>query len=433
MDAFTTEGIDWHALEDAVEADYSAYFAITRASWRSPARTGPRSWTSARPAIRRARRGALLEAEARRLSRERPDRPMIVAGSTGSIPATAELIAAIARLPRGAVVLPGLDMDLDEASWETIGGTSGDDADPVHGHPQASLRRLLDRHLRIARSDVAVLGTAPEAAAARGRLLSEALRPADTTDRWSQIDPRERLAMSRSGSRALPSWRPRTSAKRRLRWPSRCARPSRNPAGPRPSSPRTGGWRRRVAAELARWDLSVDDSAGMPLAETSAGRLARLAAEAAADDLRPVRVLALLAHPLVRLGFARRDRGACRRRSRDRDLARPGAGAGPRGPAGRPGPAPHRSGLSHPASGGPPDGGRLDPGRRDPGAAAGRLRRLHARFTGRGSHRPRLPRGAHRRTFEALAARPGRRGCRAGRGPGGAQCPVRRPRHLRDP
>ena len=30
MDAFTTEGIDWHALELAVDADYSKYFEITR-------------------------------------------------------------------------------------------------------------------------------------------------------------------------------------------------------------------------------------------------------------------------------------------------------------------------------------------------------------------------------------------------------------------
>jgi ATP-dependent helicase/nuclease subunit B len=47
---------------------------------------------------------------------------VIAAGSTGSIPATAELIAAIAKLPHGAVVLPGLDTDLDEEAWRMIGG-----------------------------------------------------------------------------------------------------------------------------------------------------------------------------------------------------------------------------------------------------------------------------------------------------------------------
>ncbi len=64
---------------------------------------------------------ALIKAEAARLARK-TDAPVIAAGSTGSIPATAELIATIARLPHGAVVLPGLDTDLDEESWRLIAG-----------------------------------------------------------------------------------------------------------------------------------------------------------------------------------------------------------------------------------------------------------------------------------------------------------------------
>ena len=61
--------------------------------------------------------------------------PVIAAGSTGSIPATAELLRVIADLPNGAVVLPGLDRDLDEASWNEL--------DP--GHPQFGLKQLLQR------------------------------------------------------------------------------------------------------------------------------------------------------------------------------------------------------------------------------------------------------------------------------------------------
>ena len=67
------------------------------------------------------RRDALIKAETARLARK-TDGLVIAAGSTGSIPATAELIATIARLPHGAVVLPGLDTDLDEESWQLIAG-----------------------------------------------------------------------------------------------------------------------------------------------------------------------------------------------------------------------------------------------------------------------------------------------------------------------
>ncbi|MGZ7250325.1 hypothetical protein ACXWPT_09615, partial [Streptococcus pyogenes] len=69
--------------------------------------------------------------------------PVIAAGSTGSIPATADLLSVIARLETGAVVLPGLDRDMDERSWAAIRGERP--APSVLGHPQYGLARLLGR------------------------------------------------------------------------------------------------------------------------------------------------------------------------------------------------------------------------------------------------------------------------------------------------
>ena len=305
MDAFTTEGIDWHALELAVDSDYSKYFEITRHFVQIASENWPKILAERQASDPAQRRTALIEAEARRLARERPDFPIIVAGSTGSVPATAHLMATIARLPRGAIVLPGLDTDLDDESWSAIGGSVDDETDPVHGHPQASLRRLMDKHLRIPRSEVTILGELSEAARARNHLLSEALRPADTTDRWASIAPDARLAMSRRGCDGLTiieaadereeAFAIAIALRETLQHPDKTAAlvtPDRALAA-------------RVAAELARWGLTVEDSAGIPLADTPAGRLARLTAEAAADDLSPVRLLSLLAHPLVRVGFPR--------------------------------------------------------------------------------------------------------------------------------
>ncbi len=305
MDAFTTEGIDWHALELAVDADYSTYFEITRHFVQIASENWPKILGDRQASDPAQRRTALIEAEARRLSRERPDNPIIVAGSTGSVPATAHLMATIARLPRGAIVLPGLDTDLDEDSWNTIGGMGDDDTDPVHSHPQAALRRLLDRNLRIPRSEITILGEVPEQAKARNRLLSEALRPADTTDRWSLIQSEDRVALGKSGCEGLTIIEAMDEREEALaiaialretladtRKTAALVTPDRALAA-------------RVTAELGRWGLSVEDSAGIPLSDTPAGRLARLAAEAASDDLSPVRLLAVLAHPLVRLGYSR--------------------------------------------------------------------------------------------------------------------------------
>lgn len=305
MDAFTTEGIDWHALELAVDADYSKYFEITRHFVQIASENWPKILGERQASDPAQRRTALIEAEARRLTRERPDNPIIVAGSTGSVPATAHLMATIARLPRGAIVLPGLDTDLDEDSWLTIGGVGDDETDPVHSHPQAALRRLVDRHLRIARSEIPVLGDVPDGARARNRLLSEALRPADTTDLWALIKPDERVALGKSGCEGLTVIEAMDEREEALAIAialrETLAHPHKTAALVTPDR----ALATRVTAELGRWGLSVEDSAGIPLSDTPAGRLARLAAEAASDDLSPVRLLAVLAHPLVRLGFSR--------------------------------------------------------------------------------------------------------------------------------
>lgn len=61
---------------------------------------------------------------------------------------------------------------------------------------------------------------------------------------------------------------------------------------------------RRVASELRRWGIDVDDSAGQPLAKTSPGGFLTLLAEMVADNFTPVRMLAALKHPLAAGGEA---------------------------------------------------------------------------------------------------------------------------------
>src|SRR5580704_17222292 len=130
------------------------------------------------------RRDLLIDAEARRLT-NRHAGPVIAAGSTGSMPATAKFLHVVASLPQGAVVLPGLDCDLDEEAWQSIGGKRNDEGrfteHPASSHPQYAMHALLDR-FGIKRGDVEIL----EAPAPDGRdvLLSEAMRPSNATAQW---------------------------------------------------------------------------------------------------------------------------------------------------------------------------------------------------------------------------------------------------------
>src|SRR5439155_20511029 len=153
-----------------------AFLKIAREAW--PAILAERG--AIEPA---ARRDLLIASEARRLA-AKTDGPVIAAGSTSSMPATAELIATIAKLPHGAVVLPGLDTALDDPSWEMI--AQNGDGESAHGHPQFAMQALL---ARIGITREAVVRLAPSGGSSRERLISEAFRPAAATHLW-----RERIA-----------------------------------------------------------------------------------------------------------------------------------------------------------------------------------------------------------------------------------------------
>ncbi|GEO82778.1 double-strand break repair protein AddB [Pararhodospirillum oryzae] len=244
-------------------------------------------------------RNRVLARQAAAWARHPPAGPILAAGSTGSIPATAALLRVIADLPQGLVILPGLDTSLDEESWNALEDT----------HPQAGLRRLLE-DLGLTRADVRpypppgvdlphLTGCASPA---RARLVSEALRPAATTDAWRHLGPvAPELAGALEGLSLVeaPTEREEAAAiavvlREALETPGRTAAlvtPDRTLA-------------RRVVAALDRWGMQVDDSAGQPLGLTPVGTFLRLAAHAVAENLAPVPLLALLQHPLAAGGEA---------------------------------------------------------------------------------------------------------------------------------
>ncbi|HEY1613963.1 MAG TPA: double-strand break repair protein AddB [Rhizomicrobium sp.] len=237
------------------------------------------------------RRNALLAALAQRYRDNPVQQPVIAAGTTGSIPATAGLLAAIATLPHGMVVLPALDRELDEASWEQLGP----------GHAQYGLKQVLAR-LGVSRAEIADWTPTAEDTP-RLTMLREALRPAPTTDAWRALaehDPSP-IARGLDGITVLEAAHPgeeATSIALMLR--EAIEQSGRSAALVTPDR----ALARRVAGELARWDIAIDDSAGTPLARTPPGTFLSLLAEAAAEQFTPVALLALLKHPLASGGVA---------------------------------------------------------------------------------------------------------------------------------
>src|SRR4029450_1679423 len=192
------------------------------------------------------RRNRALDAQAQAWRRQPPADPVIAAGSTGSIPATAALIEVIADLPAGRAVLPGLDCALDD---ETRAAVLEDPAHPQHG------LCVLLRRLAVAPSDVRLWPDQglPFAAAARAAFVNEALRPAATTEKWRVLPPIAGDALT--GVQRIDSAGPQEEAGViALLLRAVAEEPGKRAALVTPDR----GLARRVAAELKRWDIDVD-------------------------------------------------------------------------------------------------------------------------------------------------------------------------------
>jgi len=304
LDELQTEGIPLEAIEGIVPEDLAQHWQRNREVLRLLAETWPLIVEAEGAMEPAARRDRLLGALARRWREVPPARPVVAAGSTGSIPATRALLQTIAAMPGGTVVLPGLDRALDEASWAAL--------DPHH--PQWGLKQLL-LALGRRREEVdswAAPGVGP-GCPARARLLAEVMRPAATIARWQQLEPPAPEALAGLAVETHPDLAAEALAIA-LRMRAALEVPGRTAALVTPDRHLA----RRVAAELQRWRIEVDDSAGTPLDQTPPGAFLLLTAHLVADGVTPVSLLAALRHPLARLG---REAPALRRAVRELELA----------------------------------------------------------------------------------------------------------------
>lgn len=314
LDSLYTEEIDFGRLKSLAPSDCAAHWEesldflkVVTEAW--PAYLADQDLDD--PARRRAR---LLDAAGRRLARETA--PVIVAGTTGSMPAVARLMHVAARLPQGAVVLPGLDRTLaaDERGWTLM-----DD-----GHPQAGVKAALGA-IGVMPAEVSQWPGSPVAAPSpRARLISLALRPAAATDDWLALvgaaggaDPG--FAGALAGVSFIEAAHEEAEAaaiallfREALETPGRTAMlvtPDRDLG-------------RRVAAKMRRWSVVVEDSGGTPLAGAPVGTYLRLVADWLAAPGDPCALLALAHSGFARFGLDNpgRDIGRLDRRLRGPQL-----------------------------------------------------------------------------------------------------------------
>jgi ATP-dependent helicase/nuclease subunit B len=284
LDELAIEGVSFGQLDGLVEGNFATHWQRTLKFLAIVGEAWPRILAERGQIDAIDRRTRAIRAHAARWREHPPATPVIAAGSTGSQPATRALLAAIAQLPQGAVVLPGLDRDMEAASWDRL--------EP--SHPQFGLHELLAA-LGCTREQVA--DWPGEAASARTLLISELMRPAETSESWSRppvssLEHMTRADCATSHQEALVIALALREALKDHGRTAALVTPDRELA-------------RRVAAELKRWAIDIDDSAGMPLLDSPPAILLRALVAAVDEGFAPVVLLALLKHPLCTLGHDR--------------------------------------------------------------------------------------------------------------------------------
>ncbi len=245
------------------------------------------------------RRVALLGALTEHWGESPPNHPVIIAGSTGTLDATARLMSLVSRLDEGLIVLPGLDRHIDmEDVWDKVGPA----------HPQGALRRLL-KTIGIERADVNPWPgiTSDFNRESRRRIIAQSLIPTAATSDWlARIDRiREGAPLGYPITAALEglSLIETESADEEAASIALILRETLSTDGASAAlvtpDPALG---RRVAAKLTRWDITVDVSAGQPLEEAPAGTFLSLVLTLASDPWNPVALAALFKHKLTHLG-----------------------------------------------------------------------------------------------------------------------------------
>ncbi len=287
LDQVQTEGVNFDELENLVPEEFAIHWQETLKFLQILTKNWPDLLDGTGYMDAAERRNHLLHALCENWLRNPPDHPIIAAGSTGSIRATSALLEVIARLPKGMVVLPGLDQNIDDDSWEAIEDT----------HPQATMKKLLNA-IGADRIEIDNWVSGDDSDHIKTRLFREIMRPAETTHVWRDLDWNPLVAMDDIIQVVTPGTREEAGIialmmREQLSVPGKTAAlvtPDRMLA-------------RQVAGELRRWDIEIDDSAGTPLFNTATGIYLRLVAEMVSEKMEPISLMSALKHPLMAGGL----------------------------------------------------------------------------------------------------------------------------------
>ncbi len=287
LDQVQTEGVSFDDLVGIVPEEYAIHWQETLEFLQILTDKWPTVLSATGFMDAAVRRNELLYALRESWLDNPPTYPIIAAGSTGSIKATSALLEVIARLPEGAVVLPGLDQNMDDESWDAVDDT----------HPQSTMKSLLE-NIGADRIEVnSWAGDDTQEDHIKVRLFREIMRPAETTNLWCDLSWNPLDAMGNITQIVTPGIREEAGVIA-LMMRAQLENPGKTAALVTPDRMLA----RQVAGELKRWNIDIDDSAGTPLFNTAPGIYLRLVVEMVSEKMAPVALMSALKHPLLAAG-----------------------------------------------------------------------------------------------------------------------------------
>jgi len=290
MDQIHTEGLDMQDLAGIVPEEFASHWQITLDFLKILSQHWPEIQKENGYIDYAQRRNLLIETLAKHWSETPPQSPVIIAGTTGSIPAVSKLIQAVSAMPQGRIVLPGLDLEIDAEDWDNLDET----------HPQFGLKALLSA-IGTDKDHVRLWPHTPIAIAGKRALLSrEIMRPAASTHNWTNISQDKSLQQNLlHACESLQYYEcdtPQQEAaliallmRECVETPGKTAAlitPDRNLA-------------RNVRIHCKYWNIEIDDSAGQELSTCNTAVFLRACLDAARQNAAPVSFLAMLKHSLL--------------------------------------------------------------------------------------------------------------------------------------
>ncbi|MBL0924960.1 MAG: double-strand break repair protein AddB [Sphingomonadaceae bacterium] len=244
------------------------------------------------------RRNLLLGRFEQRLSHSPPDFPVYAVGITTAAKAVAKLLRRISRLEQGTVILPGVDLDMPQQDWDALLPADVDEGDARHHrnievHPQFHLRLLLDR-MGVVRDEVERF--VPRDMSNKGSVITDIFCLPEQSASWRDLPPSRKqlphVNVIEASDSATEARAISVAVRRALEEPGKriaVITPDRQLA-------------LRVAAQLRRWGIVVDDSAGRSLFQTPPGTLILALVDAIASRFSATSVLEIAKHPLTGFG-----------------------------------------------------------------------------------------------------------------------------------